>query len=294
MKSPFDLKNYRIESPTPSFNVSKRSTLEVQDKKEMKALVRANKAATAPLQKALYAEATKSILFVFQAMDAAGKDSTIEKVFSGINPQGFECSSFKKPTTHEQAHDYLWRVHKRVPAKGNIGIFNRSHYEEVLVTKVYPEFIMYQNLPGVNDLKKVNAAFWNKRYSALNAFEEQLEATGTKVVKFFLNVSKEEQKRRLYSRMDTPEKNWKVNVGDTLERAHWEKYQEAYTSAIKKTATKKSPWYVIPADDKWTMRALVSSIVLHEMKRIKPQFPGFSDKNRKEMTQARKILNGEK
>jgi len=175
MRNPFDLKNYRIEKASPSFNVSKRPTLEELDKKEMKRLIKANKTATALLQKALYAEATRSILFVFQAMDAAGKDSTIEKVFSGINPQGFECSSFKKPTSHELAHDYLWRVHKRVPAKGNIGIFNRSHYEEVLVTKVYPEYILYQNLPGINDVKKVNTSFWNKRYDALNAFEAALK-----------------------------------------------------------------------------------------------------------------------
>src|SRR6478672_12970817 len=195
-------------------------------------------------QELLWASDTRSLLIVFQAMDAAGKDSAIEHVMSGVNPQGCQVTSFKAPSTDELDHDYLWRCQKALPGRGMIGIFNRSHYEEVIVVKVHPEYLAGQRLPTSPETDK---QFWKKRYQQIRDWEDMLTANGTCVVKFFLHVSKEQQKKRFLDRIDQPDKNWKFSSGDAKERAHWEEYMDAYSEAIEHTSTNTAPWYIIPA-----------------------------------------------
>lgn len=212
------------------------------------------------VQELLYASGTRSLLLVFQALDAAGKDGTIAHVMSGINPQGCSVSSFKQPTGEDLRHDFLWRCAKALPERGHIGIFNRSYYEEVLVVRVHPELLASQHLPGS---PKPGRHLWNERYDDINAFELHLERCGTRVVKFFLHVSKEEQRKRFIDRLEDPAKQWKFSAADVAERAHFDEYLSAYEDAISATSTKHSPWYVIPADNKPVMRALVAGIVVH-------------------------------
>jgi PPK2 family polyphosphate:nucleotide phosphotransferase len=210
------------------------------------------------LQELLYANATWSLLVVFQAMDAAGKDGTIKHVMSGVNPQGVFVTAFKAPGPEELAHDFLWRCTRALPARGMIGIFNRSHYEEVLVTRVHPELLASQHLPAaVTGGKK----FWEHRLQDIAGFERHLSRQGTKVLKFFLNVSRDEQKKRFLDRLDHPDKNWKFNPDDIAERAHWDRYMEAYEAAIGATATPDAPWFVVPADQKWFMRFIVVAAI---------------------------------
>jgi PPK2 family polyphosphate:nucleotide phosphotransferase len=200
------------------------------------------------LQDMLFAMNRYSLLIVFQAMDAAGKDGTIKHVMSGVNPQGCQVTSFKQPSTEELEHDYLWRVNKALPKRGMISIFNRSHYEEVLVTRVHPEYILNQNIPGIDSVDKIDKSFWKSRYEVINNFEKQISENGTVILKFFLHVSKDEQKKRFLSRIEEPEKNWKFSAGDVKERKFWKDYMEAYEDAINATSTSYAPWYVIPAD----------------------------------------------
>lgn len=293
MGKKFDPKDYRAKKGLTLAELKAISTHEEENEKDMRKLVEKNLEDMDDLQRALYAEAKQSVLFVFQAMDAAGKDSTIRQVFSGLDPQGIQVNSFKKPSDEELAHDYLWRVHKRTPARGHIGIFNRSHYEEVLVTQVHPNFIVYQNLPGINSVEDITPEFWTGRHREIANFESLLHNSGCKVVKFFLYVSLDEQKRRLISRMDVQEKNWKVKLRDTEERAYWEQYLEAYADAIANTHTDDTPWYIVPADHKWTMRAIVSSIAKAELESLNPQYPTLSAKGIEEMNEARNILENE-
>jgi PPK2 family polyphosphate:nucleotide phosphotransferase len=248
----------------------------------------------ANLQDKLYANKEYSILIVLQAMDAAGKDGTIKHLMSGLNPTGVNVSSFKSPTTNELEHDYFWRHYLELPAKGEIGIFNRSHYENVLVTKVHPEFILKENLPGISSIKDIDQKFWKKRYEQINRFEKNLAENGTIILKFFLNVSKAEQKRRFLDRIDDPKKNWKFSVADMKERVYWDQYQQAYEDLFNHTATEYAPWYVIPADDKWYMRILVGAAIYQQFQKLNIAYPQVSKETKAEFLKAKEVLLKEK
>ena len=226
----------------------------------------------ADAQDRLYAADTWSLLVIFQALDAAGKDGTIKHVMSGVNPQGCQVHSFKKPSDEELDHDFLWRCSKALPERGRIGIFNRSYYEEVLVVKVHPELLTYQRLPHAKPTKE----FWKGRHKDIRKFEKHLERNGTRVVKFFLNVSKEEQKHRFLERISDPKKHWKFSADDVRERQSWDVYRQAYEAMLNATSTKEAPWYVIPADQKWLCRALVSRILVQTIDRLEAKYPQVS------------------
>jgi PPK2 family polyphosphate:nucleotide phosphotransferase len=242
------------------------------------------------LQDMLYAGRQYSVLIVFQAMDAAGKDGTIKHVMTGINPQGCNVTSFKQPTDEELGHDFLWRISKALPAKGMIGIFNRSHYEEVLVTKVHPEYILKQNIPGISSVEDIGKSFWQKRYELINNFERRLTQNGTIVLKFFLHVSKDEQKERFLKRIDETEKNWKFSAGDVMERRFWSDYMKAFEEAIEATSTKYAPWYIIPADKKWFMRAAVGDIIVGTLEELNLSYPKLNDSKLQELKEAKSII----
>jgi len=240
-------------------------------------------------QELLWASDTYALLVVFQALDAAGKDSTIEHVMSGVNPQGVQVVSFRKPSSEELDHDYLWRISKALPERGRIGIFNRSHYEEVVALKVHPEWLEGQRLPP----GKRGKQFWKGRYDDINAFERHLDCSGTKIVKFFLHVSKDEQKRRFVARLDTPGKEWKFKASDVAERAHWDEYMQAFEDAITATSTAWAPWYVIPADHKPVMQAIVARVLVETVQGLGLSWPEVSDKDRAANAEARKLLEAE-
>jgi PPK2 family polyphosphate:nucleotide phosphotransferase len=242
------------------------------------------------LQEMLYAYDRWSVLLVFQAMDAAGKDSTIEHVMSGVNPAGCQVQSFKAPSPEELDHDFLWRTTCRLPERGRIGIFNRSYYEEVLVVRVHPDFLRGQRLPP----EVVHDDIWKERFEDIRTFERHLARSGTAVIKFFLHVSKEEQKRRFLSRLDEPEKHWKFSAGDVKEREHWDEYMEAYEDCIAHTSTEQAPWYVIPADHKWYMRLAVSEIIVQRLEELNLAYPEVDEKKKDEVAAARTMLEGEK
>ena len=252
------------------------------------------------LQERLYAEGRRSLLLIFQAMDAAGKDSCIDHVLSGVNPQGCEVRSFKQPSGEELAHDFLWRHMKAAPARGMIGVHNRSHYEEVLVVKVHPEYLIGQRLPGISSPKDANlptgqagAAFWEKRYAAIRAWEEHLADNGTVTMKFFLHMGKKEQKKRFLERIDDPEKNWKFSVGDVKEREHFDAYMKAYEDAIRATAAPHAPWFIVPADEQWETRAIVGDLVRDRLEAMDPKRPVLSAKAKEELEDARKMLGAD-
>ncbi|RZK21522.1 MAG: polyphosphate kinase 2 family protein [Pedobacter sp.] len=245
------------------------------------------------LQEKLYASATHSVLIIFQAMDAAGKDSAIEHVMSGLNPQGCQVFSFKVPTSEEYKHDFLWRHIKALPERGRIGIHNRSHYENVLVCKVHPEYILSENIPGFDEVKKVNKNFWKQRYESIRNFEQHLAANGTIVLKFFLNVSKDEQKQRFLDRIEDPTKNWKFSSGDIKERALWDEYMKAYEDAINETGTKESPWYIIPADKKWFARLAISEIIADKLKSLNIKFPVLDEVEQSKLAETKTALLSE-
>ena len=229
------------------------------------------------LQSMLYAQDKYSILIIFQAMDAAGKDGTIKHVMSGINPQGCQVFSFKQPSAEELDHDYLWRINRSLPERGRIGIFNRSYYEDVLIAKVHPEIVLSTNkLPGIDSIEKINAEFWKRRYRQINDFERYLTENGTIILKFFLNVSKDEQKKRFIERLEDKAKNWKFSSSDIKERKFWDEYMKAYSDALTETSTEIAPWYVIPADNKWFMRYAVGQIICSRMKQIDLHYPRLS------------------
>ena len=243
-------------------------------------------------QQIMYAHDRYSMLLVFQAMDAAGKDGTIRRVISGVDPHGITVHSFKKPSHNELDHDFLWRTSKVLPRRGHMTVFNRSYYEEVLIVRVHPEILTkYQRVPKelTGDLSKV----WEGRYQSIREHESHLENNGTRVVKFFLNVSKEEQKRRFVDRIDREEKNWKFNEGDVKERAYWDDYMESYQDTINATATENTPWYVIPADDKLNMRLICSQILLNEMNELKTCYPKVDDERKSDLQKFREDLMGE-
>ncbi len=242
------------------------------------------------LQEKLYASDKHSILIIFQAMDAAGKDSTIEHVLKGINPQGCHITSFKRPSDKELSHDFLWRTTQALPERGMIGIFNRSYYEEVLVTKVHPEIILGQTIPGISKPKHIDSEFWKKRYQSIREHEKHLVENGYIILKFFLNVSKDEQKKRFLDRINSPEKNWKFQYSDIKERELWDKYMKAYEKAIKETAEKYAPWFIIPADNKWFMQTAVCDIILNSLEELNLNFPELAPEVKQQLEDAKQIL----
>ena len=260
-----------------------------KSKKDAKEILKENVKKMFSLQNMLYAYDKYSLLIIFQAMDAAGKDGTIKHVMSGLNPQGTQVFSFKQPSQEELDHDYLWRIHNHVPERGRIGIFNRSHYEEVLVVRVH-DLIKNQKIPQ----ELVSKNIWDERYREINDFEKYLYENGIIIIKFFLHVSKEEQKKRFLKRIDTPEKNWKFSVSDIDERKYWDKYQQAYAEAISATSKKHAPWYIIPADHKWFMRYAVSQVIVETMEDIKMSYPVLSDEQKANLESCKKQLLHEK
>jgi PPK2 family polyphosphate:nucleotide phosphotransferase len=233
-------------------------------------------------QEKLYAQGTWALLLIFQAMDAAGKDGTIKHVMSGVNPQGCDVSSFKAPSADELAHDFLWRTTIRLPERGHIGVFNRSYYEEVLVVRVHPEILAAQRLPPAVVSKRI----WQERFQDIVCFERHLRRSGVAVLKFFLNVSKEEQKKRFLERLETPSKNWKFSTGDVKERALWRAYMAAYQDMIRHTATPDAPWYVVPADHKWFTRLVVAEAIAGAMKGLDLRFPAVDAKQKQTLAAA--------
>ncbi|WP_079242952.1 polyphosphate kinase 2 family protein [Chryseobacterium indologenes] len=243
------------------------------------------------LQEKLYADGSQSLLVVLQAMDAAGKDSMIEHVFGGVNPQGCNVTSFKTPSSKEYSHDFLWRHYLALPQKGMIGIFNRSHYESVLVCKVHPEYNLSEKT--WSSVKDFDAKFWENRYESIRNFEKHLSQNGTTVVKIFLHVSKDEQKKRLLDRIDEQEKNWKFSAGDLPERALFDQYMEAYETAINETSKDDAPWYVLPADSKWFARVAAIQIIIDTLEKMNLKYPTLSDKDRQELQESKKQLESE-
>jgi PPK2 family polyphosphate:nucleotide phosphotransferase len=242
-------------------------------------------------QSRLYADNSYALLLIFQAMDAAGKDSAIKHVMSGVNPQGCQVFSFKHPSAEELAHDFLWNATRRLPERGRIGIFNRSYYEEVLVVRVHPEILAGENLPhDLSDKENI----WSGRYRSIVNLEHHLRRNGTRVLKFFLHLSKEEQRKRFLKRIDDPEKNWKFSVDDIKERAFWKDYMKAYEACLSATSTRIAPWYVVPADDKETAQLIVSRIVLEALKDLKMSYPKSDPARHKELLRIRKLLENEK
>src|SRR5262245_42871456 len=260
--------------------------LKDEDKPRAQQALALAREALAEYQELLFAQDRWALLLVFQAMDAAGKDSAIKHVMSGVNPQGCEVTSFKAPSTEELDHDYLWRCLRHLPERGRIGIFNRSYYEEVLVVRVHPEFLEKQRLPH----ELITGELWNERYEDIRLFERYLGRNGVLIRKFFLHVSKREQKKRFLERLENPEKNWKFSPADVQQRRYWEDYMQAYEKAIRQTATKRAPWYVVPADNKWFTRVVVSSAIVGALHSLDLSFPKVDKARRRELAAARAAL----
>jgi PPK2 family polyphosphate:nucleotide phosphotransferase len=262
-------------------------------KQEGEALLKTDIEKLSEMQEKLYASNRFSVLIVIQAMDAAGKDSVIKHVMSGLNPQGVTVTSFKTPTHQELEHDYLWRHYIALPARGMVGIFNRSHYENVLVTRVHPEYILNENPPEIKDISDINKSFWEKRFKQINHFEKTLSDNGTIILKFFLHVSRKEQKKRFLERIDDPAKNWKFSAADIRERDLWKDYRKAYEEMFENTSNDFAPWFIIPADDKWYTRLILANIIVNEMSKLDLSFPGLSAQQKKELEDSKKILTTE-
>jgi PPK2 family polyphosphate:nucleotide phosphotransferase len=252
-------------------------------------ILAAGVAEVARMQELLWASDTWSVLVIFQAMDAAGKDGAIKHVMSGLNPQGVEVTSFKHPSAEELDHTFLWRCTRRLPERGRIGIFNRSYYEEVLIVRVHEDLLAAQRIPGVTPRERT----WADRFDDINAFERHLARNGTAIVKFFLNISPEEQRKRFLARIDEPDKHWKFSAGDVAERRHWKAYMRAYEEAIAATSTDHAPWYVVPADRKWISRAVVASVLAGTIERLSLSWPAVSAEKRRQIEDARRELAAE-
>jgi PPK2 family polyphosphate:nucleotide phosphotransferase len=263
---------------------------EVLNKKDAEQLLQSSIKQLALIQDELYAHNRYSVLIIFQAMDAAGKDGAIKHVMSGFNPQGVKVYSFKAPTSTELDHHYLWRHELSLPAQGEIAIHNRSHYENVLVTRVHPEFILNEKLPGITTVADIDKEFWERRLKQIKRFERNLTENGMLILKFFLHVSKEAQKKRFLERIEDPSKNWKFSVSDLKERGYWDEYQKAYEEAISKTSTEQAPWYVIPADDKWYARLAIASVIHQHFKKLELGYPVVSPAQRAELEKAKAYL----
>jgi PPK2 family polyphosphate:nucleotide phosphotransferase len=283
-------KPYRVTNGSKfrlkDFDPGDTGDLEAKDKERAKVVLQQGIETLAALQDVLYAQDRWSVLLIFQAMDAAGKDGTIKHVMSGINPQGCQVSSFKTPSSEELDHDFMWRCLRHLPERGRIGIFNRSYYEETLVVRVHPEYLAGQKLPKELVTKKI----WDERFEDIRNIEQYLHRNGTIVRKFFLNVSKKEQRKRFLDRLDQPEKNWKFSAGDAKERGFWDDYMKAYEQTIRETATEDSPWYVVPADNKWYTRLVVAAAVIDALASLKLKYPTVTGAKKKELAEARALL----
>src|ERR1700730_14639278 len=275
-------KKIKLEDFDPSYTGKFSSSEEVAAKLE-KDVARLRK-----YQDILYAQNTYALLIIFQAMDAAGKDGTIKHVMAGVYPQGTQVVSFKAPSAEELDHDYLWRCSKALPERGRIGIFNRSYYEEVLIVRVHPEILNAQQLP-----RECLKGIWKSRFEQINNFERYLVQNGIHLLKFYLNLSREEQKRRFLARIETPEKNWKFSLTDAKERAHWDDYMKVYQDAFRSTSTKWAPWYFIPADHKWFTHAVVADLIIAKLKSLKLAYPTITDEHRRELLMAKEALENE-
>jgi PPK2 family polyphosphate:nucleotide phosphotransferase len=277
-------KKFRLKDVDPG------DTGGLEDKEKAQKWLKKGVSALCDLQEKLYAQDKWGVLLIFQAMDAAGKDGAIKHVMSGINPQGVQVFSFKAPSTEELDHDFLWRTAKSLPERGRIGVFNRSYYEEVLVVRVHPEFLQAEKLPPA----VVGKNLWKERCDDIAAHERYLRRNGIAVLKFFLHVSKKEQKKRFLERLSMPEKNWKFSTNDVKEREHWDEYMEAYEYAVQRTAAPHAPWYVVPADNKWFTRLVVASATIEALEDLNLRFPKVGEVQKKELQKARVLLAGEK
>jgi PPK2 family polyphosphate:nucleotide phosphotransferase len=241
-------------------------------------------------QNRLYAENRQALLIIMQGMDAAGKDSAIKHMLTGVNPQGVDVVSFKHPSTEELEHDYLWRHYAKLPIHGKITIFNRSHYENVLIARVHPELVLAERLPGIDSINKIDPKFWKRRYRQINDFERTISENGITILKFFFHLSMKEQRKRFLERIENPEKHWKFSSADMKERGYWKLYLSAYEMALKHTSTKIAPWYIIPADDKWYAHLLIGKVMTHTMRKMHPAFPIPDKKEEAEILLAKKEL----
>jgi PPK2 family polyphosphate:nucleotide phosphotransferase len=276
-------KDFRLKDIDPA------DTQNLNLKEEAKDFLEKGVARLSDLQQTLYAQDQWAVLVILQGMDGAGKDSVIRHVMSGVNPQGCEVYSFKQPSQEDLNHDFLWRTSKLLPQRGRIGIFNRSYYEEVLVVRVHPELLRKEQIPNAIEKKKI----WKERFEDINSFESYLNRNGVLVRKFFLHLSKEEQRNRFLSRLDEPDKNWKFSEADVKEREHWEDYMEAYEDMICHTATPHAPWFVVPADHKWFTRMVVSSVIIDALESLHLTYPRVDEAKRKELDAARELLLNE-
>jgi len=283
-----NLEKYKVSD---RIDLSKTATKEVVE--DAKKRLKKRRKELSKLQDTMYAEGKYSVLICLQGMDTSGKDSLIREVFKEFNVRGVEVHSFKVPTELELKHDFLWRHYLALPAKGKVGVFNRTHYENVLVTRVHPEYILGENIPSVKNIDDIDDAFYHDRMERINQFEKHLVKSGTIVLKFFLHLSKEEQKNRLLRRLNIPEKNWKFSAGDLKERKLWDKYQFCYQDLLNKTSKEEAPWFVIPADDKPTARYIVADILLQEFKKYDFKPPVLSSEDKKRLAAFKEQLNNE-
>ncbi|MBZ5697757.1 MAG: polyphosphate kinase 2 family protein [Acidobacteriia bacterium] len=265
-------------------------TLGLKSKEHAQETLERGIARLSELQEKLYAQDRWGILLILQAMDAAGKDSTIKHVMSGVNPQGCRVTSFKAPSAEDLEHDFLWRIMRFLPERGSIGIFNRSYYEEVLIVRVHPEILSREKMPP----RLISGKIWQERFEDINASELYLSRNGIVVLKFFLNISKKEQKKRFLERLDEPEKNWKFSASDVLERQYWDEYMRAYEEMIRNTSTKCAPWYVVPADHKWFTRLVVAEALIHSLEELDLSFPKMDSEKRRDLKKAQAALKREK
>jgi PPK2 family polyphosphate:nucleotide phosphotransferase len=287
------LRRFRIDNPhkfkLADYDPADTCGLDIE-KADAKAMLASGKERLAALQEKLYAQDQWAVLAIFQAMDAAGKDGAVEHVMSGVNPQGCQVHSFKTPSHEELDHDFLWRIAKALPERGRIGIFNRSHYEEVLVVRVHPEMLERQQLPQ----SAVGKDFWKERFKSIREFERHLARNGVLILKFFLHVSKEEQRQRFLARLEEPAKRWKFNMDDIAERKLWDKYMDSYEDAIRHTSRPEAPWFVIPADNKWFARLAIAQAIVGAMEGLKLEFPKIEGAALKELNKVRRALENEK
>ncbi len=263
------------------------------NRQDAEMLLEAGRKHLAEIQDKLYAHNQYSVLIIFQAMDAAGKDGAVKHIMSGFNPLGVKVHSFKAPTSHELDHDYFWRHSLALPARGEIAIHNRSHYENVLVTKVHPEYVLNENIPGIRTLKDINDDFWSARYKQIRRYEKNLADNGMVILKFFLHVSKKEQKKRFLERIEDTSKNWKFSLSDLKERAFWDQYQKVYAEALSETSTSYAPWFVIPADDKWFARLAIASVIYRQFEKLQLTYPTVSEAQKAELQKAKLHLMSE-
>lgn len=282
----------------PGTNVSLKEfdteyTGEELEKKIASGLLEQSRKHLAEMQDILYAHNQYGILIIFQAMDAAGKDGAVKHVMTGFNPLGVKVYNFKGPTPEELDHDYIWRHYRAMPARGEIAIHNRSHYENVLVTRVHPEYVVNENIPGIDSLDKINEEFWQARYQQINRLESNLAENGIIILKFFLHVSKKEQKKRFLGRIDDPSKNWKFSLSDLKERAFWDQYQLAYEQALTATSKDHAPWFVVPADDKWYARLVIASVIHRQFQKLKLSYPVVTPKQKLALEEAKAVLTKE-